>query len=256
MQSSSRRKNASLHKLMAIVFCLSFGFGQQVFAQPAEGDGPDPQNNMRGGQRWRQKMMNLPPEKREAFLQRVRERRGQGQNFQTQEFMQDVPAPGPNASPVQMGPGPGIGINPEQPFNPNRGGMRKRQGGGNGGRQGFGFGGKALDLSQLNLSEKQKGDILSLRAKHSEHAKSIQKNLRGKRMELRTMLFSPDLNRKALQDKRNELRGLQNQMDDIMIEDFLGVRSVLSEEQIKRLAETNMPNVKRKAATQVQPKNE
>lgn len=242
MQSSFNKKNG-LHNLLAMAFCLSLSSTQAVFAQPVEEDGGQMQNGMRGGQRWREKMMNMPPEKREMFMQRLRERRGP--DFQ----------PGPPNQPGQLNqPGqfaqPGQD-NPEHQFAPGRRGGLRKQGGG-GGRQGFGFGGRPLDLTQLNLSEKQKSDILALRAKHSEQAKSIQKNLRGKRMELRNMLFSQDLNRKALQDKRNELRGLQNQMDDIVIDDFLGVRSVLSEEQIKKLAETNMPNSKRRTA-EIQP---
>ncbi|MDX2106014.1 MAG: periplasmic heavy metal sensor [Candidatus Melainabacteria bacterium] len=271
MQSNSKKRKLSLHKLLALAFCLALGVSQQVFAQPVEDPsgafdgGGEPQSNMRGGQRWRQKMMNMPPEKRELFMQRLRERR-QGQEFPAQQFMQEMPrgqgAQGPQDMPGQGNPngpgapgGPGMGNfqNREQ-FANQRGGMRKRPGGG--GRQGFGFGGRALDLSQLNLTEKQKSDILAMRAKHSEQAKSIQKNLRGKRMELRNMLFSPDLNRKALQEKRNELRGLQNQIDDIMIDDFLGVRSVLNEDQIKRLAETNLPNQKRKTSAEIQPKSE
>lgn len=244
MQSSFNNKNG-LHSLLAMAFCLSLSFTQAAFAQPIEEDGGQMQNGMRGGQRWREKMMNMPPEKREMFMQRLRERRGQdfqpGQPNQPGQFAQpgQFVQPGQFAQPGQD--------NPEHQFAPNRRGGLRKQGGG-GGRQGFGFGGRPLDLTQLNLSEKQKADILALRAKHSEQAKSIQKNLRGKRMELRNMLFSQDLNRKALQDKRNELRGLQNQMDDIMIDDFLGVRSVLSEEQIKKMAETNLPNAKRRTA--------
>lgn len=279
MQSNSKKRKLSLHKLLTLAFCLALSVNQQVWAQPVSdndgnsGGAGEPQNNMRGGQRWRQKMNNMPPEKRELFMQRLRERR-KGQEFPTQQFMQEMPG-GPGVQGLQGMPGqgmPGQG-NPNAPgalgapggpgignfqggdqFANRRGGMRKRPGGG--GRQGFGFGGRALDLSQLNLTEKQKSDILALRAKHSEQAKSIQKNLRGKRMELRNMLFSPDLNRKTLQEKRNELRGLQNQMDDIMIDDFLGVRSVLNEDQIKRLAETNLPNQKRKTSAEIQPKNE
>jgi Spy/CpxP family protein refolding chaperone len=243
MQSSFNNKNG-LHNLLAIAFCLSLSFAQSVFAQPVEENGGQMQGGMRGGQRWREKMMNMPPEKRELFMQRLRERRGP--DFQPGQLNQ----PG---QPGQLGQSGQPGQdNPERQFaQGQRGGLRKR-GGGGGARQGFGFGGRALDLTQLNLSEKQRSDILALRAKHSEQAKSIQKNLRGKRMELRNMLFSPDLNRKSLQDKRAELRGLQNQMDDIMIDDFLGVRSVLSEEQIKKMAETNMPNAKRRTA-EIQP---
>lgn len=267
MLSSSKNKNASLHKLFVLAFCLALAVSPNVSAQPVEDEGGETQNGFRGGQKWRQKMMNVPPERREMFMQRMRERRGQQQNFPNQEFMQEMPGgqaipgtpgiPGNPGFPNNQGfpGGPGFGGPPggEQPFANRRGAMRRP---GGGGRQGFGFGGRALDLTQLNLSEKQKSNILALRAKHSEQAKNIQKNLRDKRMELRNMLFSPDLNRKALQDKRNELRGLQNQMDDIMIDDFLGVRSVLSEEQIKKLAETNLPGPKRKTSAQIQPKNE
>lgn len=261
MRSNSDKRKLSLHKLLSLAFCIALSLSQQVLAQPLEGDASsgEPQNNLKGGQRWRQKMINMPPEKRELFMQRIRERRGQGQEFPTQQFMQEMPGQaitnGQGAPGVPGGSGgPGISGSPlQEQFANRRVGMRKRA---SGGRQGFGFGGRALDLSQLNLTEKQKNDILAMRAKHSEQAKSIQKNLRGKRMELRNMLFSPDLNRKALQEKRNELRGLQNQMDDIMIDDFLGVRSVLSEEQIKKLAETNLPAQKRRTSAEVQPKNE
>lgn len=246
MQSSSNNKYR-LHKLVALAFCFSLSLTQAGFTQPLEEDGGQLQGGMRGGQRWREKMMNMPPEHREMFMQRIRERRGQG--FQPGQPNQPDQPGQPEPSPTEQ---PGHD-HLERQFAPvPRGGFKRRTNGGSNGRQGFGFGGRALDLTQLNLSEKQKSDILALRAKHSQQAKSIQKNLRDKRMELRNMLFSPELNRKALQDKRTELRGLQNQMDDITIDDFLGVRSVLNEEQIKKLAETNMPNAKHKAA-EIQP---
>lgn len=294
MQSSSRY--SSLFLSLTLILTLS---SLPVFSQPSGDGSPDSGGSMSGRirrhmnndpetegggqgmgmnrrQQMRQKLMQMPPEQRQMFLQRMQERRQGGMPMQNWQPIERGPGnPGNLESPpgMEMEPGmgqEGMGQEGMGPGGMRQGGMRPggmrqggmRQGGMRPGamRQGGmrqGFGGLhrgPLDLSQLNLTEKQKSSILTLRSKHSEQAKSLQRTLRGKRMEMRNMLFAPDLNKKVLMEKRNEVRGLQNQLDDIMMDDFLGIRSVLSEEQIKKLSQTNLDLPQKRKSAEAQPK--
>lgn len=281
MQSSSRY--SSLFLSLTLILTLS---SLPVLAQPSGEGSPDSGGSMSGRirrhmnndpetegggqgmgmnrrQQMRQKLMQMPPEQRQMFLQRMQERRQGGMPMQNWQPIER--GPGNLESPPGMEMEPGMGQEGMRPGGMRQGGMRQggmRQGGMRPGamRQGGmrqGFGGLhrgPLDLSQLNLTDKQRNSILTLRSKHSEQAKSLQRTLRGKRMEMRNMLFAPDLNKKVLMEKRNEVRGLQNQLDDIMMDDFLGIRSVLSEEQIKKLAETNLNSPQKRKSAEAQPK--
>lgn len=132
---------------------------------------------------------------------------------------------GPGAGP---GPGPGPGSGPRPDDGP--GGRHHRN-------MSFGMGGmgKPLDFSQLGLTDDQKAKIKAMRSKTQGKAKDLQQSIRDKRLEMRDLLFDPDATEQQIRAKKNELRQMQDQAETLMIDDFLGIRSVLTAEQKQKL---------------------
>ncbi len=115
-------------------------------------------------------------------------------------------------------------------------GRRMRRGmGGMGMGGGMGIGRNPLNLTALNLTEDQKNKIKTMRTQAQTKAKDLQNSLRTKRMEMRDMLFDPDASVKQIKAKHEEVRKIQEQVEGLMIDDFLSIRSVLTPEQKKKL---------------------
>lgn len=98
-----------------------------------------------------------------------------------------------------------------------------------------GMGRNPLNLAALNLTEEQKNKIKTSRTQSQAKAKELQGSLRTKRMEMRDMLFDPDASVKQIKAKHEEVRKIQEQVEGLMIDDFLSIRSVLTAEQKKKL---------------------
>lgn len=114
-------------------------------------------------------------------------------------------------------------------------GMRRPVGaGGFGGRS---FLGGPLNFQKLGLSDEQKNTIRDLRSKNAGKARELRTALRDGRTEMRQLLFSPDATEAQIKAKRRALRQMQDQMEEMQIDDFLSMRSVLTAEQRKRLPE-------------------
>lgn len=95
--------------------------------------------------------------------------------------------------------------------------------------------GAPINLQALGLSEAQRQQIRQLRKKNSVTARQLRQSLRQKRQEMRALMFDPNATASQIRSKRHELRQMQDQMEDIQIEDFLSLRSVLTPEQRRRL---------------------
>lgn len=139
----------------------------------------------------------------------------------------------PGVAPGFGGPGPGFGGPGPGP-------------GFGGGGPGPGFGGRLkhsglgrapLDLTSLNLTEEQKNRIKAQRAKSAPRARELQQVIKAKRMEMRDLMFDPSVTAKQLTEKRQELRAAQDEAETLMLNDFIGMRSVLTPEQLKHLPE-------------------
>ena len=113
-------------------------------------------------------------------------------------------------------------------------GRRMHRGGGMGMGMG-GMGRNPLNLASLNLTEEQKNKIKTMRTQSQAKAKELQQSLKSKRMEMRDMLFDPSVSIKQIKAKHAELRQTQDQVESLMIDDFLSIRSVLTPEQMKKL---------------------
>lgn len=99
------------------------------------------------------------------------------------------------------------------------------------------FGPGPLDLTPLDLTAEQKQKIQEMRKQMGTKARDMHKMLREKRKEMRDLMFSPDVTESQLREKHRQLRKLQEQAENMMFQDFLSIRVLLSPEQKKHLPE-------------------
>ena len=116
-------------------------------------------------------------------------------------------------------------------------GLRMRRPGGGGLGQFGGFGRGPLDLSVLNLSEDQKNKIKTMRQNTAGKAKNLKVAIKKSRGEMFDMMFDPETTDSALKAKHAEVRKLQGELGDLMIQDFLSIKGVLTGDQLKHLPE-------------------
>lgn len=154
----------------------------------------------------------------------------------------DMPPPPPRGQAREMQPGnwrPKDSLeNPEGGF-VKGGGRQQRPGqamrGQGGAHMGGGIG--PLDLRPLNLTEEQKQKIQSTRQTTAENMRQVRMNLRMQRTELKDMMFDPKATDLQIRQKRQEVRNLQDKMDELLVNDFLKMRAVLTKEQLGHLTE-------------------
>ncbi|MBY0550132.1 MAG: Spy/CpxP family protein refolding chaperone [Candidatus Obscuribacterales bacterium] len=120
--------------------------------------------------------------------------------------------------------------------------------GGQGGRGGFRGPGRqgmpggmqrrpAIDLTPLNLTEEQKTKIEGMRQQTRTKVKELRRGMMQKQAQMRNLMFSPDASEAQIRSAREELRAIQNQVDETNLNDLLGIRSLLTAEQKKHLPE-------------------
>ena len=82
------------------------------------------------------------------------------------------------------------------------------------------------------LTPEQKTKSQELRQKFNEETAQLRGNILTKRLELESLWANPKADSKAIMDKEKELRDLQNQMRDKVVQLKLEARKVLSPEQL------------------------
>jgi Spy/CpxP family protein refolding chaperone len=90
--------------------------------------------------------------------------------------------------------------------------------------------GKALDLTP-----EQQAKFKELRRKLEDETAQLKGTLLTKRLELRSLWRNPKADPKAILDKEKELRDVQNQMRDKIIQNKLEARKFLTPEQISEM---------------------
>jgi len=86
----------------------------------------------------------------------------------------------------------------------------------------------------LNLTPEQKAKFRELRRKFARENAQLIGGLVAKRLELRSLWSDPKADSQAILAKERELRGLQNQMRDKIIQYRLEARNSLTPEQIEK----------------------
>lgn len=214
---------------------------------PPGGPGRGPGEGEMGGrehmrERIRERLQQLPPEKREQVMQEMKERRmrkgmpdgpngdGMGNRFMGADGGPEG-APGPHF----RGRRGGNGIS-EFGYKRNAGRKDFGPGGdGKGMKGGKFFGREPLDLTVLNLTADQKAKIQTLRTADGQKARQLQIELRQRRDKFRDMLFDPAATTDQILGTHREINKLQSQTQDIMLNDFLGIRKLLTKEQLELL---------------------
>lgn len=175
-------------------------------------------------QRVRDKIMQMPPEQREKMMQQLRERRAAKRGA---KFGIDG---GPDG-----GPPDGMGPDGGPPPDGGPGGFRKSRNNGGAIKGGKLFGREPLDLTKLNLSQEQKTKIQTMRSANGQKARALHADLKQRREKFREMLFDPNASNDDILAMRREVNKLQTQVEDLMLTDFLGIRKLLTKEQMELL---------------------
>jgi Spy/CpxP family protein refolding chaperone len=83
-----------------------------------------------------------------------------------------------------------------------------------------------------NLTPEQNTKFQELRRKLNEETTPLRGTILSKRLELQSLWTDPKADAKAITDKEKELRDLQNQMRDKMVQFRLEARNILTPEQL------------------------
>jgi Spy/CpxP family protein refolding chaperone len=127
------------------------------------------------------------------------------------------------------GPGFGPGFGAGQGFRGGRGPA------GEGQSRGASLGSKSLDLTPLELTDEQKEKVKQMRQKTRLKVKDLHQSVLERQAELRRLIFDPDVSEAQIRAARNQLRQLQDKLDETNMNDLLAIRAMLSPEQRKRL---------------------
>ncbi len=88
-----------------------------------------------------------------------------------------------------------------------------------------------------SMTPEQKIKFQELRRKFDEETAQLKGATLTKRLELRSLWTNPKADSKAILDKEKELRDLQNQMKDKMVQNKLEARKLLTPEQIAQFGQ-------------------
>lgn len=146
-------------------------------------------------------------------------------------------ADGPDGQQEPLAPGEGAGMGRKWRAQMMQNGGFGRRPGEMGRRGGFRGGRRTLDLSPLNLTDEQKTKIQKMRQQASPRARELRSKLLTGGQELKDMMFDPSVSDDSIRAKSRELRKLHDQAEDMKLDNFLSIRSVLTPEQRKRLPE-------------------
>lgn len=97
---------------------------------------------------------------------------------------------------------------------------------------GFGKRGEGFQQFISSLSPEQRTKIQDLRRKFEDETAQLRGSMLTKRLELQSLWRNPKVEEKAIREKEKELRELQNQWRDKMVEYRLEVRKILTPDQL------------------------
>jgi len=98
-----------------------------------------------------------------------------------------------------------------------------------------------LDLTPLGLTPEQKQKIQVMRRDAGKRSRELHTALRAKKEDLMNATFDPDQSESAIREKREAVRALHQQLEDLMFDNIMVIRNMLNPEQKKHLAEIKPP---------------
>ncbi|MFX5634061.1 periplasmic heavy metal sensor, partial [Acinetobacter baumannii] len=87
------------------------------------------------------------------------------------------------------------------------------------------FGKGPLDLTPLALTDEQKQKIQQMRSDNAGKARELMRKRRELGGQMKEILFGPDSTDAQIKAKRDELRQVQEKLEDIRLDDMLAIRS-------------------------------
>jgi Spy/CpxP family protein refolding chaperone len=90
---------------------------------------------------------------------------------------------------------------------------------------------------KLGLTEEQKQALKAHKEGYRDETKSLKEQIKEKRKAYRQALESPDVDENAIIAANNEIKVLENKLDDIRLSGVLELRKILTPEQIQTFNE-------------------
>ncbi len=91
-----------------------------------------------------------------------------------------------------------------------------------------------------SLTPEQRTQLQELRRKFRDETSQLRESISSKRQELRSLWSDPNADPKVIVNKEKEMRELQDQMQDKMVQFRLDARKVLTPEQISQFGQRGM----------------
>lgn len=104
------------------------------------------------------------------------------------------------------------------------------------------FGKGPLDLTALNLTDEQKQKIAQMHGDNGAKMRDLMRKRRDLTTQMRDLMFDPDVNETQIRAKRDEVRQVQEKLEDLRLNDFLAIRSLLTAEQRQKLKDVKIAN--------------
>ena len=104
------------------------------------------------------------------------------------------------------------------------------------------FGKGPLDLTALNLTDEQKQKIAQMHSDNGAKMRDLMRKRRDLTNQMRDLMFDPEVNETQIRAKRDEVRQVQEKLEDLRLNDFLSIRSLLSAEQRQKLKDVKIAN--------------
>ena len=104
------------------------------------------------------------------------------------------------------------------------------------------FGKGPLDLTALNLTDDQKQKIAQMHADNGQKMRELMRKRGELSGQMRDVMFQADSTEGQIKAKRDEVRQIQEKLEDLRLNDFLSIRSILTPEQKLKLKEVKIAN--------------
>jgi Spy/CpxP family protein refolding chaperone len=102
------------------------------------------------------------------------------------------------------------------------------------------FGRGPLDFTPLGLTDDQKQKIAQMRTDNGTKMRDLMKKRHELSGQMRDTMFGADVTEAQIKAKRDEVRQVQEKLEDLRLNDFLAIRAILTPEQKQKLKDVKI----------------
>ena len=102
------------------------------------------------------------------------------------------------------------------------------------------FGRGPLDFTPLGLTDDQKQKIAQMRTDNGTKMRDLMKKRHELSGQMRDTMFGADVTEAQIKAKRDEVRQVQEKLEDLRLNDFLAIRAILTPEQKLKLKDVKI----------------